>query len=655
MFSRLNIIFFLALSFASFSQEKTQSIEEVRIIFSKLNKHRLDSTHLYLTKNEIDLLQADDLGELMHKIPGANIKSYGGLGGLKTVSIRGLGSQHTRFVIDGFTQLNAQTGQVNLGQIQLDNIETILIQRGGSSETFIPVSAQLSGNAVLLNSLQSAEMFKKFQIRVATRFGSFGQFETYLLAKVKANKWHFSTTLKHRQANGNYQYSFQNYETTIRGTRKNNDYEDVNLGLSTHFIGQKGLKFNLYFHFLEAKQGLPGAVILYNDFSNQRLSNQQLVLRSDIQGTIKKLNYRFYADYSKDSLRYTDPSYMNAHGTYQSSFVTNSITPGLVFARNIGKIILINLGTEARISELHSHESFTAKPFRLHQSSFLKSSFSFRNTRLIAQLGMNYVAEKNQNGMASENVTRFNPFLEWQQKIGKKYTLNLYYRNAFRMPNFNELYYNNIGNTALKPEDAHQLSLGNNITLIDSKSFYLGTQINGFYHLVDNMILAIPTKNLFIWSFQNIGKNEIFGAEAMISLAYKWNEKWNTNLTTNYTFQHSVDVTNRENPTFGHQIAYVPKHVVNGDLTLNYKKFGVRFSSFYNSKRYSLNENIPSNEIASFVTFDVALFGTIKLTQQQHLRIQCTVKNITNQSYAFVKSFVMPGTHFLFSINYAFN
>jgi len=643
------------LCFSALSQETAQEIKEIHVTFSKLNEHRVDSLHAYLTKKEIDILQADDLGDLLQKIPGVNVKSYGGLGGLKNISIRGLGSQHTQFVIDGFTLQNSQTGQVNLGQIQLDNVESVLVQRGGSSEISIPVSAQLSGNAVLINSAQAAKMNQKFQVRVSSRIGSFGQIENHILAKIRAGKWHFGTTLKHRQAAGDYNYSFENYNTTIRGVRENNDYEDLNLGFSTHFNGTKGLKFNFYLQHLQARQGLPGAVILYNDFSNQRLSNQQTIAKSDIQGKWKKLNYRFYADFSRDSLRYIDPSFLNHDGELRSSFVTNAIQPGATFSRRMKKIINLDFGTEMRYSELHSQESLTAKPNRLQSSSFLKSTFSLSKTSVIAQLGMQYINEKNHLGESANSVFRLNPFVEFRRKLGNHYSINLYYRNTFRMPNFNELYYNNIGNKALKPEDAHQIAFGNSFTFIDNKSIYFGLQINGYYHFVDNMILAIPTKNLFVWSFQNIGKNEIIGSDAILSFSYKWNEKWNTNLNANYAFQHSVDVSNENSPTYRHQIAYVPQHVINADWTLNFKQLGLRFSTFYNSKRYSLNENIVANEIPSFATFDAALFSAFDFAKKHHLRIQFTVKNITNQQYSFVRNFVMPGTHFLFSINYAFN
>lgn len=651
---RIAFIFLCSCS-SVIAQKQEQQVEEVTVSFKKLQAYRIDSMHTYLTRADIDALQPDDLGELLKKIPGANVKSFGGLGGLKTVSIRGLGSQHTNFVMDGFSQSNTQTGQVNLSQIQLDNIESVIVQRGGASELMIPVSTQLYSNAIVVQSYQSVAPKIPLVQRLSSKFGSFGQIDQHILIKTGSEKVFGSIFMKYRHADGAYPYLLQNYTKTISGTRRNNDYTDLNAGANLHYTVASNHNINFYFQYMQADQGLPGAVVLYNDFATQRLASTTTQLKLDYIGKIKKLDYRVYVNRSKDSLYYLDPNYLNAAGELKSTFNTSTQHLGISLSHPVAEKLLLNFGTEEQFSDLYSRESLAAKPKRWQNYSFLKSTFTLKTWQFIGQVGSQYVEESNQNGEAAKAVFRLNPYLEVKKDLGKKYSVYGYYRNSFRMPNFNELYYNNIGNKALKPEDANQFAAGNSITFVDKTKFYLGIQIGGYYHRVKNMILAIPTKNLFVWSIQNIGKNQILGADGILSMSWKFTKNWSTSLNANYAYQQSLDISDRKSPSYKNQIAYVPEHVTNIDWSLNFKGIGCRVSTFTSSSRYSLNENIPSNFIDGFTTFDIALFSKFKLDNFNKIRLQITVKNITDQQYAFVKNYVMPGRNYLISFNYAFD
>ena len=60
--------------------------------------------------------------DALRRFAGVNLRDYGGAGGLKTVSVRGLGAQHTVVVYDGVTVSNAQQGQIDLGRFSLDRL-----------------------------------------------------------------------------------------------------------------------------------------------------------------------------------------------------------------------------------------------------------------------------------------------------------------------------------------------------------------------------------------------------------------------------------------------------------------------------------------------------------------------------------------------------
>ena len=54
-----------------------------------------------LKKSELERMGAYDVAEAVRHFSGVNVKDYGGIGGLKTVSIRSMGAQHTGVIYDG--------------------------------------------------------------------------------------------------------------------------------------------------------------------------------------------------------------------------------------------------------------------------------------------------------------------------------------------------------------------------------------------------------------------------------------------------------------------------------------------------------------------------------------------------------------------------
>ena len=59
---------------------------------------------------EIQQLGVQNLADAVRLFSGTNVKDYGGVGGLKTVSVRGLGAAHTAVSYDGVVVSDCQAG-----------------------------------------------------------------------------------------------------------------------------------------------------------------------------------------------------------------------------------------------------------------------------------------------------------------------------------------------------------------------------------------------------------------------------------------------------------------------------------------------------------------------------------------------------------------
>ncbi|TXI85629.1 MAG: TonB-dependent receptor [Crocinitomicaceae bacterium] len=639
------------LSFLSFAQLTERELQEVRVRDSLRNNAEKVQA---LRRSAILELQGEDVGQLMQKFAGVAVRSYGGLGGLKTISVRSLGSNHSSIVVDGFTLVNNQTGQINLGQLQTESLESLQLITGGQKNYLVPSSAHVSGSSLLIETFEASFSEHKHQVRFSSKIGSFGQIDNYLSYKLGKERLYFSVFGKYRIANGTYPYSFRNGTSTYSGERLNNFYQDAMGGANLGFKTKKGGVVQLAYRKELVDQELPGAVILYSQNGFQTLKTNNDRIQLSYLKHLKRWSLRAFSAYSALSMVYTDSSYLNSAGFLQSDYSNSIGQVGLNARFRLKERLYLFGGIEEQLSMLVSTVDGIDEAKRAHSFGIL--GFSYYNSifTLTGQFSGQYIVEENANQKRTP-LYKMNPFFQLESKeIGKKVKgqLTLFYRNSFRMPSFSELYYNSIGNANLRPEKADQISLGKTLTIRNSKTQFVN-RASVYYNQVRDKIVAIPTKNLFVWSMQNVGKVAIVGFEESAEWCQTLSKNWSTCLVLNYTFQRVSDITDRHAPTFQHQIAYIPKHSGNADLTVKRKNTGLRISNFASSLRYSLNENIPANKVDGFWLTDLAVFTKLPL-RNHDIRLQFTLKNTFNSSYAIVRYYVMPGRSFLISLNYAF-
>ena len=78
-----------------------------------------------LSGRQLHQLSSHNVADALRYFSGIQIKDYGGVGGLKTVNIRSMGTNHVGVFYDGIELGNAQNGTVDLGRFSLDNMESV--------------------------------------------------------------------------------------------------------------------------------------------------------------------------------------------------------------------------------------------------------------------------------------------------------------------------------------------------------------------------------------------------------------------------------------------------------------------------------------------------------------------------------------------------
>lgn len=668
-----NLFIFICLSFISldlFSQRLDHQLDTLEVIDLRIEYE--NSQVQKLNKAQITALQPEDVGQLLQRFVGVSLKSYGGLGGMKTISVRGINGNQTGIVIDGFSLQNTQTGQLDLSSIQTENIDKIALSIGGSQGFLNPISALIGGSCLSIETFESSFGMPKYQFRSALKGGSFGQIDSYLAMKVNNNRSFFSLMGKYREAAGKYDFEIKNGTQLYQGERLNNDFKEGFGGFSAGFrVGKSVFRINNQFN--QSDKGLPGAVILYNTISNQRLKNITNQFNVDFTRFDQIFPFRIYASMRNEQLIYVDSTYLNTAGYLDNRYYNTHFVNGFSFRKlstkrreldSVYQIIEISSskkfklvyfgGIEQSYSLLNSNLPTILAPQRYQLKAVLGTEKNWNRSNLLVQVGEQYFSDKQSISGNIDHRFVFTPYAifqteKWRSFIGG---LNFWAKRSFRIPTFNELYYNALGNLNLKPEIANQFNIGNFHTFYIHRN-QLKFRLDAYYNLVENKIVAIPTKNLFVWSIQNVGKSQVFGADFQFNHSRNFSElKLETNV--NYSFQKVEDLSNKNSPTYKNQLPYLPQHTLNGHFTVVYKsKSGITISGLATSSRYALNENIDANKINGFYVFDASIYHTFSLPNTQSLRLSLNVKNLLNQSYAFVRYYVMPGTNFLISLNYA--
>lgn len=130
--------------------DSLQHLDEVVVTVRALPKEVIPVQQL--AGEQLSRLSSHSVADALRYFSGLQIKDYGGVGGLKTVNIRSMGTNHVGVFYDGVELGNAQNGTVDLGRFSLDNMESVTLYNGQKSAIFQPAKDFGSAGSIYLQS-----------------------------------------------------------------------------------------------------------------------------------------------------------------------------------------------------------------------------------------------------------------------------------------------------------------------------------------------------------------------------------------------------------------------------------------------------------------------------------------------------------------------
>lgn len=607
-----------------------------------------------ISGNGIERLGTIDLHEALNQFSGVSIKDYGGIGGLKTVSVRNMGASHTSIIYDGIAISDAQNGQVDISRFNLDDISSISMSIGMEENIFC--SARHLNSAGVLRIESSISKFTQGPTEINARmtFGSFGTYNPHLTVRQRLGYGYaLKAALTGTFSEGDYPFILKNGSLTTSKKRTNSDVEaysaDADFYADWNTLGRLKAKINLH----SSERGLPGSVILYTENAYERLWDRTAVANAmyDIEFGEK---WRFHAEagmtHSYNRHLDTDPAYPSPQ---DSRYTQNeySVAARASYRPNVNWEVVV--AEDIFLNSLNSNIPECPFPLRLSNIGAVSARFSGRQLSIATSLSCSYTTESLKTGTAPADRFRLSPIIGLSWHFHKNFRWRTSFKEGFRIPTFNDLYYSRVGNVNLKPEIARQFNTG--LTFSSTNEWgTLDITTDLYYNSIKDKIVAVPT--MFIWKMRNVGKVDMYGADLTAGL--RWlSSRWLTvHMSGNYSLQYALDVTKPESKSYKHQIPYTPRHCGSGNITFETPWVNITYRLNASGKRYSLNQNIPANEIKGYTDRSIAISRKFRFGERHDYQAYISLEglNLSDENYDIIHYYPMPGRSFRITLKFEY-
>jgi hypothetical protein len=609
-----------------------------------------------LSGEALQRLSAHSVADAIRYFSGVQLKDYGGVGGLKTVNVRSLGTNHVGVFYDGIALGNAQNGQVDLGRFSLDNMEAVALYNGQKSALLQPAKDFASAHAVYLVSRKP--VFRDgARAHVLLKYKT-GSFDLQNPSVLWEHRWNAhlrsAVSVEHLYTSGKYRFRYakkNGYDTTE--VRQNGDVAMLRAEAALFGAVREG-EWQAKAYYYRSERGYPGAAVrevpgLFKHADRQWDDN--FFVQASFRKRISAL-YRFLLNgkYAFDYLHYRSDPRLDVTTMY----VDNRYRQQEAYLSSAHEFTLAegwtaNVACDVQFNALAADLEAFVYPARYLLLTAAATSWRRGRWGVQASVLHTFVHDETAvpNGSAGEK-SAVTPALtaSYRPLRDEDWHLRAFYKRVFRLPTFNDLYYTFIGNKRLQPEYTTQYNVGTTYARTVGRGGLRKweAQVDAYCNEVENKIVAMPTDNQFRWTMLNLGYVVVCGVEAAVQGWWQVGEVL-ADLRLSYTYQQAQDRTDRSSEWYGGQIPYVPWHSGSVIVGGSYGSWGLHYSFLYTGERYESVANIPENYAQPWYTHDLSLSWAFRAGGVR-AGLSAEVNNLFGQQYEVVQWYPMPGRNF---------
>lgn len=634
-----------------------RSLDEVVVSASGTTRPTTATAPLQvLSRPQFDRQGITDIADALRRFSGVNIKDYGGAGGMKTVSVRSLGAQHTAVAYDGITLTDCQSGQIDFSRFSLDNLSSLSLTVGDNDDIFLPARTVASAASIRLQTLQPDFSDRAWHVNAGLKAGSFGMANSFLrYDRQFGSKVSMSLLGDFMRADNLYPFTLVNGIYKSREHRENNYIETWRGEWNIYVRPTEHAVLNGKVYYYDSFRELPGPVILYNSSSNEEQTERNFFTQLHFQTYWDnhwslQLNGKFNWAYSY----YHDQGDEYPGGTLDNRYYQREYYASAAVLYTPWKSWAFSYAADYSFNNLTSDATGGVKPYRHTVLQTLSARYRTPRLTLTALLLGSIYQNKAHGGEAARDAHRLSPSVSvsWKPWEETGFRLRAAYKDIFRVATFTDNYFDRWGSRDVRPEVARQWNVGLTYELPSRRPSWLESltlSADGYYNYVKDKIIAIPY-NMFFWTTVNLGHVDIWGADVNADASFRLAKGHRLLATLNYTYQHAVDMTNPSSVYYKDQIPYTPEH--SGGLSLAWENPWLNLSlhATGTSERYASVQNIASNRLDGYVEVGLALYRSFRW-KGVGMAVRGDVQNLGNKQYSIVKSYPMPGRSYKLTIS----
>ena len=593
-----------------------------------------------------------DIANALHRLPGVTLRDYGGAGGLKTVSVRGFGAQHTAVVYDGVTLSDCQTGQIDVSRYTLNDLSGLSLVVGDNDDIFQPAKHAAAAASLYINTSKMPSDDTATHVTAQVKAGAWSYINPFLrVEKNLSEKLGFSLTGDYIHTENDYPYTIMNVTQKVKDYRNHNRMSSGHAEVNVVYRPSAGHLLSLKTYYYDNSRQLPGTVHYYVNESREHLRDQNAFAQLNWRGTLtEKLRMAATAKFNYAMTDYEDPSYPNNVKDHQYWQREAYATASLLYS--LTAHWAVDYSADYTFNNLNGSDVSTYRdPLRHTILQSLTAKYTTRRLTAMARLLHSLYLNGATRGDKADDIRHLSPSVSvnWQLLDGEKMYVRASYKDIFRSPSFNELYYQHYGSTDLKPERTNQFNLGVTWQHDYGQQSNFTLMVDGYYNNVKDKIIAVPY-NMFIWTNVNMGRVKAVGIDATTNVTHRLNERHTLVLNGNYTLQKVRNDTEGDIHK-GKQIAYTPEHSGGASAAWENPWLNISANAIFATSRWANNEHYDGTMLKGYSDFGMTVYREVRYGRHT-FDLRFDVKNIFNQQYEIVRFYPMPGRAWQLAVKY---
>ena len=610
-----------------------------------------------LKGEELRRMSSLSVADALRYFSGLQLKDYGGVGGIKTVNIRSMGSNHLGVFYDGIELGNAQNGQIDLGQFSLDNVEEISLFNGQKSAVFQPaVDFGNAGSVYIRTRMPRFADGRRSNLVVRAKYGSSDTFRFSTLWEQRLGS-NVSSSLSAGVLTSSGRYKFRYRRVTAQGTaaydttavRHNGDIWAFRVEGNVNGQTRHGL-WSMKAYTYNSERGIPGAIVSNVWRRGERQWDHNTFVQGMSQQSVgRRFTTKVLAKYAYYDTRYVnnDTTQMHVDNTFRQQEL-------YVSSANVYELTgrwSLSASYDFKWNKLNADLPRFAYPHRYSNYVSVATAADLGRLKIQASLMNVWVKDHARNVRTAKALSACTPalFVSLRPFDVQWLSLRAFAKRSYRMPTFNDLYYTDVGNANLRPESAVQYDMG---VLAEQRWSHgavrrLMLQADGYYNTVHDKIVAYPKGQQFRWTMLNLGRVHIKGLDVQAQADMAVTHSLMATLRMQYTYQDARDVTSPATSYYRDQIPYIPWHSGSVVAGLQWRGWDLTYSMIYTGERYSQQENIAYNHLQPWYTSDMTLAW-----HDRRWRVRLDVNNLFSQDYDVILNYPMPKRNYMLSVEY---